>query len=80
MLLQQIDILHNKEHKILGYTLFRFFPRKICHVHYPMLAPIVRETAKEFGITYMENKYFSDAFMSHVRTLKRFGVATVEFG
>ncbi len=55
------------------------FP-KICHVHYPKLAPIVRETAKEFGITYMENKYFSDAFMSHVRTLKRFGVATVEFG
>jgi len=55
------------------------FP-KICHVHYPELAPIVRDTAKEFGITYMENKYFSDAFMSHVRTLKRFGVATVEFG
>ncbi len=55
------------------------FP-KICHVHYPNLAPIVRQTAKEFGITYMENKYFSDAFMSHVRTLKRFGVATVEFG
>jgi linoleoyl-CoA desaturase len=55
------------------------FP-KICHVHYPKLAPIVERTAREYGIPYMENRTFMEAFMSHVRTLQRFGVASVEFG
>ena len=55
------------------------FP-KVCHVHYPKIAPIVRATAEEYGIPYMENKYLKDALMSHVRTLKRFGQATLEFG
>jgi linoleoyl-CoA desaturase len=48
------------------------FPR-ICHVHYPALAPIVKKTAQEFGIPYLENKTFADAFRSHMNTLKRFG-------
>src|SRR5687767_6504990 len=30
------------------------FPR-ISHVHYPQIAPIVKETAEEFGIPYLEN-------------------------
>ena len=55
------------------------FPR-ICHVHYPALAPIVEKTAREYGVPYMENKYFMDAVHSHIRTLQRFGVATLEFG
>ncbi len=48
------------------------FPR-ICHVHYPKLAPIVEATAKEFGIPYLNNETFGIAFKSHMATLKRFG-------
>jgi len=55
------------------------FPR-ICHVHYPALAPIVAATAREYGIPYMENPRFIDALRSHVRTLRRFGKATLELG
>jgi linoleoyl-CoA desaturase len=45
----------------------------ICHVHYPKIAPIVKATAEEYGIPYLENKTFGLALRSHVRTLKRFG-------
>lgn len=48
------------------------FP-KICHVHYPDIAPIVKQTAEECGLVYMENETFNDALMSHVNTLRRFG-------
>ncbi|MPR31963.1 fatty acid desaturase family protein [Salmonirosea aquatica] len=48
------------------------FPR-ICHVHYPSIAPIVKQTAEEFGLVYLENESFNDAFQSHVSTLRRFG-------
>lgn len=48
------------------------FPR-ICHVHYPSIAPIVKQTAEEFGLVYLENESFNDAFLSHVSTLRRFG-------
>jgi linoleoyl-CoA desaturase len=46
----------------------------ICHVHYPAIAPIVRETAHEFGVPYLENKNFLTALGSHVRMLKTYGV------
>lgn len=48
------------------------FP-KICHVHYPAIAPIVKETAEEFGLNYMEYQTFSRALESHIITLQRFG-------
>jgi linoleoyl-CoA desaturase len=48
------------------------FPR-ICHVHYPALSSIVEKTAQEFGIHYLENKSFGEAFFSHVRYLKKLG-------
>ncbi len=48
------------------------FPR-ICHVHYPEIAPIVKQTAEEFGIPYLEQKYFSKALKSHFAALERFG-------
>ncbi len=48
------------------------FPR-ICHVHYPKIAPIVRQTAEEFGVPYLENATFSQALRSHIATLQRFG-------
>ncbi|MDX5482776.1 MAG: fatty acid desaturase, partial [Hymenobacteraceae bacterium] len=48
------------------------FPR-ICHVHYPAIADIVKETAEEFGIPYLENKTLLKAIRSHIATLHRFG-------
>lgn len=48
------------------------FPR-ICHVHYPKIAPIVEQTAKEFGLTYLNNGSFAKAFVSHMRMLSRLG-------
>lgn len=45
----------------------------ICHVHYPQISEIVKSTAEEFGVPYLENTTFIDALKSHVRTLKRFG-------
>lgn len=57
----------------LNYQIEHHLFPKICHVHYPALAPIVQQTAEEFGIPYMENRTFADAFRSHMNTLKRFG-------
>jgi linoleoyl-CoA desaturase len=48
------------------------FPR-ICHVHHPEISKIVKQTAAEFDIPYLENETIAEAFMSHVNTLKRFG-------
>ncbi len=48
------------------------FPN-ICHIHYPSIAPIVKQTAKEFGVPYLENKNFHEAIRSHIRMLKLYG-------
>jgi len=50
------------------------FP-KICHIHYPALAAIVRQTATEHGLPYMENRSFFSALGSHYRHLKKMGRA-----
>jgi linoleoyl-CoA desaturase len=48
------------------------FP-KISHAHYPALSAIVKQTAQEFHVPYLENTTLSDAVISHIRTLKRMG-------
>ncbi len=48
------------------------FP-KICHVHYPSLSKIVKQTADEYGVPYLVNPTFFGAIKSHLRALKRFG-------
>ncbi len=53
-------------------AIHHLFPR-ICHVHYPAIAPIVEQTAKEFGVPYLYNESFSKAFVSHIRILSRLG-------
>jgi linoleoyl-CoA desaturase len=45
----------------------------ICHVHYPEVAHIVKATAEEYGIPYLENETLMGALRSHVNILKRFG-------
>ncbi|MBX7053187.1 MAG: acyl-CoA desaturase [Flavobacteriales bacterium] len=48
------------------------FPN-ICHVHYPKIAPIVKQTAEEFGAPYLEYDTFGEALSSHLKTMRRFG-------
>ena len=45
----------------------------ISHVHYPKIAPIVKATAEEFGIPYLENRTLWEALRSHTVALKRHG-------
>jgi len=50
------------------------FP-KTCSIHYPALAPIVKEVAEKHGIPYYNNPTFVQAFASHLRMLRRLGHA-----
>jgi linoleoyl-CoA desaturase len=48
------------------------FP-KISHVHYPALSHIVKQTAEEHGIPYLENESFLSALQSHFRYMREIG-------
>ena len=48
------------------------FP-KICHVHYPALAPLVQQTCTEFGLRYAVHPTFRSAVASHFRWLRKMG-------
>ncbi len=48
------------------------FPH-VCHTHLSKIAPIVKQTAQEFGLPYFENPSFFTALRSHYRMLKKFG-------
>jgi linoleoyl-CoA desaturase len=50
------------------------FPR-ICHVHYPALAPLVEETCREFGLRYRAQDSVLAGMTSHFRWLRRMGKA-----
>ena len=52
------------------------FPR-VCHIHYPALARIVRASCEEAGIRYRSNRTFFGAVASHYRWLARMGRPTV---
>lgn len=53
------------------------FPQ-ICHVHYPKISVIVKETAEEFGLPYLEHPTFWKATVSHYKTLRKFGKEALE--
>jgi linoleoyl-CoA desaturase len=57
----------------LNYQVEHHLFPKICHIHYPEIAPIVKKTAEEFGIPYLENESFGQALMSHIRFLREMG-------
>lgn len=46
----------------------------ICHIHYKHLAPIVKQTAEEFGLPYNDFDTFSEAIYSHYKVLKELSV------
>lgn len=47
----------------------------ICHVHYPKISKIVKETAKEFNLPYLDKKTFAGALWSHEKVLYKLGRA-----
>jgi linoleoyl-CoA desaturase len=47
----------------------------ICHVHYPKLAPIVKNVASDFGVSYHVEPTFRQALLGHIKMLKRLGRA-----
>jgi len=53
------------------------FP-KICHIHYPAIGAIVKQTAAEFDLEYIESPTFGVALISHYKTLKRLGKETYQ--
>jgi linoleoyl-CoA desaturase len=57
----------------LNFQIEHHLFQRICHIHYPAIAPIVRQTALEFGIPYLCNTTFSSAFASHVALLQTLG-------
>lgn len=46
---------------------------KVCHIHYPALAPLVADVARKHGVPYHVAPTFRAALASHVRTMKRLG-------
>ncbi|MFN0274913.1 MAG: fatty acid desaturase family protein [Chitinophagales bacterium] len=57
----------------LNYQIEHHLFHNICHIHYRKIAPIVKETAYEFGIPYHEKYTFWQALASHIRMLKKIG-------
>lgn len=47
----------------------------ICHIHYPAISEIVKETAEEFGIPYLDSPSFGSALASHYRFMKAMGAS-----
>jgi linoleoyl-CoA desaturase len=62
----------------LNYQVEHHLFPKICHVHYPAISEIVKATAAEYGVPYMENKTFLQAVRSHINTLNRFGMPNLD--
>jgi linoleoyl-CoA desaturase len=59
----------------LNYQIEHHLFPNICHVHYPAIAEIVKNTAAEFHIPYLNYERLSEALRAHVHALKRFGTS-----
>lgn len=57
----------------LNYQIEHHLFPNICHVHYPQISPIVKETALKYGIPYNEKSTFAGAIHDHVKMLKSLG-------
>ena len=58
----------------LNYQIEHHLFQRVCHVHYPAIAPIVQQTAEEYGIPYLKNETFRSAIASHFRMLNQLGL------
>lgn len=57
----------------LNYQIEHHLFPSVCHVHYPAIAAIVKQTAAEHGVPYLQNETFGKAFRLHIAALRRFG-------
>jgi linoleoyl-CoA desaturase len=57
----------------LNYQIEHHLFPNVCHVHYPVISGIVKETANEFDVPYLENRTFFSALKSHSNFLKKRG-------
>lgn len=53
-------------------TVHHLFPG-VSHAHYPALAPIIEQTAAEYGIGYKKSGNIWQALGAHFRYLKQLG-------
>lgn len=61
----------------LNYQIEHHLFPKICHVHYPEISVIIKQTAEDFGLKYLENRSLRVAFVSHIRSLRKFGLPPI---
>jgi len=59
----------------LNYQVTHHLFPGISQAHYPAIAPIVKQTAEEFGLTYIVLPNFKDAFLSHIEYLRVMGMS-----
>lgn len=57
----------------LNYQVEHHLYPNVCHVHYRKIAPIVKQTAEEFGVPYLSEPTFFGALRSHARMLYLLG-------
>ena len=57
----------------LNYQVEHHLFSKICHIHYPKISHIVEETAKEYGLPYLEYPTLGKAIGAHITFLKKIG-------
>ena len=57
----------------LNYQIEHHLFPQICHVHYRAIAPIVKETAEEFGVPYHVQPTFLKALSLHKEMLWKLG-------
>ena len=50
---------------------------KVCHIHYPALSNIVKDTCKKFGVLYVSYPTVRSAVATHYRFLKEMGRPSV---
>ncbi len=58
----------------LNYQVVHHLFPNICHVHYRNLAPIVKETAREYNLPYYVQPNFASALKNHYVMLKQLGM------
>jgi len=58
----------------LNYQVEHHLFPNVCHVHYRKLAPIVEQTAREFGLPYKSKETFLEAVSDHAKLMKALGV------
>jgi len=61
----------------LNYQIEHHLFPSICHIHYKNIAPIVQETAQEFGLPYHQHKSFYHALRSHFSLLNKLGKGVI---